>query len=281
MQIGIRLHDTSALSLEERLKITREQGFTCAHVALSRVINDFSVNTGTLTPGFAMNLRRLFQSYNIDIAVLGCYLNLANPNPVQLKNIMDTYLAYIRFAAVLECGVVGTETGAPNISYKFEPACHTAEALRKLVHNLSIIVSYAEKMGVIIAIEPVRSHIVYSPKIARQVLDEIKSPNLQIIFDPVNLLGMDNYMQQTQVIEEAIDLLGDDIAVIHMKDFIIQGNDMISVASGTGNLNYSPIIAFIKAKKPMIHCILEDTKPENVIMAKNYVMTLWTNDYGA
>jgi len=274
MQIGIRLHDTTALPLEERLAIIKKQGFTCAQVALSKVYGDFPLSPGALTPGLAMYLRRLFQSYEIDIAVLGCYLNLANPDPIQMESILNTYLAHIRFASVLGCGVVGTETGAPNIHYVFEPACHTKEALQILVHNLNRIVTYAEKMGVMIAIEPVRNHIVYNPQIARQVLDEIKSPNLQIIFDPVNLLGMDNFVMQTQIIDEAIDLLGDDIAVIHMKDFIIQNEKMVSVAAGTGNLNYQPIINFIKTKKPMIHCTLENTKPETAVMAKKFIQSL-------
>ena len=39
MQIGIRLHDTRPLALPERLAHTREQGFTCAHVALAKVID--------------------------------------------------------------------------------------------------------------------------------------------------------------------------------------------------------------------------------------------------
>ena len=41
MQIGIRLHDTLPMALPERLAHTREQGFSCAHVALSKVIDDF------------------------------------------------------------------------------------------------------------------------------------------------------------------------------------------------------------------------------------------------
>lgn len=47
-------------------------------------------------------------------------------------------------------------------------------------------------MGVIIAIEPVVRHIVYDAKRARKVLDAINSPNLMIIFDPVNLLDESN-----------------------------------------------------------------------------------------
>ncbi len=275
MQIGIRLHDTYDLPLEERLRIVKDQGFCCAHVALYKVLKDYTVTPGILTPGLAMYLKKLFQNYNIDIAVLGCYLNLANPDAVQLERTIDSYLAHIRFASLLGCGVLGTETGAPNTSYSYEPACHGEEALQTLIQNLGRVVTYAEKMGVIIAIEPVRSHIVYTPKIARRVLDEINSPNLQIIFDPVNLLEMDNYKQQEQVIREAIDLLGDDIAVIHMKDYLVQEGKMVSVAAGMGDMDYTPVIDFIKKRKPMIQCTLEDTTPKNAVAAREFIQNLW------
>ena len=38
MQIGIRLHDTKKGTLEERVAIAEEQGFSCAHLALKKVI---------------------------------------------------------------------------------------------------------------------------------------------------------------------------------------------------------------------------------------------------
>lgn len=274
MQIGIRLHDTVNLPLEERLDIVREQGFSCAHLALSKVIKDIPVDSGALTPGFGMYLRSLFHEKKVDIAVLGCYLNLAHPDSMKMKQILSSYQAHIRFASILGCGVVGTETGAPNVEYQYEAACRSKEALDTLIQNLKIVVSYAEKAGVIFAIEPVINHIVYSPQIARQVLDEVNSPNLQVIFDPVNLLGMDNYMEEEQVIADAIRLLGDDIAVVHMKDFIIDNDQIISVAAGRGMLNYQPIIEFIK-RKPMIHCTLENTNPKNAVNAREYIQSLW------
>lgn len=275
MQLGLRLHDTLSVSLEERLTIIREQGFCCAHVALTKVISDFAVTEESLTPGFAMYLRNLFRRKEIDFAVLGCYLNLAHPDKIQLKRIMDTYLANIRFASLLGCGVVGTETGAPNAEYRSEPACRTEEALNLFITNLRPIISYAEKMGVIVAIEPVRSHIVSDPGRARRVLDEINSPNLQIIFDPVNLLGNDNYRNQAEVIGEAIELLGKDIAVVHMKDFVVEDNSLKSVAAGMGALDYTPILRFIKAKKPYIHCTLEDTRPDNAAAARKYIEDMY------
>ena len=113
-------------------------------------------------------------------------------------------MAHIRFASLLGAGVVGTETGAPNEAYQFEERSHSEEALAIFIRNLRPVVEYAQKMGVIVAIEPVYKHIVCSPKRARRVLDEIASPNLQIIFDPVNLLDICNYKDREAIIAEAI-----------------------------------------------------------------------------
>lgn len=277
MNLGIRLHDTKKLPLEERIKDVHDLGFGCGHLALSKVIDEYPVDDSALTPGFAMYLKKLFEKNNVDIAVLGCYLNLANPNPDKLKTITHRYMANIRFAGLLGCGVVGTETGAPNEEYKYVPECHTDEALKIFVKNLKPVVRYAEQFGVIMAIEPVWKHIVYNPKRARQVLDEIASPNLQIILDPVNLLDYCNYKDQVEIVDEAIDVLGDDVAVVHLKDFVVdeEKQNLTSVGCGLGNMDYSSVIRFMKSKKPFIHATLENTTPENNVQVKEYIQKLY------
>jgi sugar phosphate isomerase/epimerase len=275
MQIGIRLHDTKNLPLPERLDEVNRQGFACVHLALSKVIKENSVAPESLTPGYAMYLKRLFDEKKLDIAVLGCYLNLANPDEAKLQEIVEKYKAHIRFAALLGCGVVGTETGAPNTEYKYETACHSEEALQLFIKNLRPVVEYAEKMGVILAIEPVWKHIVCNPARARRVLDEINSPNLQIILDPVNLLDISNYEQQKEIVEEAVALLGKDVAVVHIKDYVVKDGKLESVAAGTGSMDYTALIKFIKEKKPYIHTTLENTVPENAVSAREFIQKLW------
>lgn len=275
MQLGIRLHDIKKAPLEERLAIAHEQGFACGHLALAKVISEYPVNDGALTPGFALYLKKLFAKNELDVAVLGCYLNLANPNEESLAKIKRRYLTNIRFASLLGAGVVGTETGAVNEEYKFEERNHSDEALDIFIQNVRPVVEYAEKMGVILAIEPVAKHIVCNPKRARRVLDEIASPNLQIIFDPVNLLDHSNYQNREEIFEEAIDLLGEDIAMVHIKDFVVKDNELVSVAAGTGEMDYSQIIRFMKEKKPYIHATLENTVPENAVAAREYIQNLW------
>uniref|UniRef100_UPI003FED8511 sugar phosphate isomerase/epimerase family protein n=1 Tax=Roseburia sp. TaxID=2049040 RepID=UPI003FED8511 len=275
MQLGIRLHDIKKAPLEERLSIAHEQGFACGHLALSKVISEYPFDDGALTPGYALYLKKLFAKNELDIAVLGCYLNLANPNLESLNKIRKRYLTHIRFASLLDVGVVGTETGAVNEEYKFEERNHSEEALDIFIHNVRPVVEYAEKMGVIFAIEPVYKHIVCRQKRARRVLDEINSPNLQIIFDPVNLLDISNYKNRDEIIEEAMELLGDDIAMIHIKDFVVEDGKLVSVAAGTGEMDYTKIMKFIRERKPYVHVTLENTVPENAVAAREYIRNLW------
>lgn len=127
------------------------------------------------------------------------------------------------------------------------------------------MVRCAEQFGVILALEPVARHIVWNPRRARTVLDEIGSPNLQILFDPVNMLDLDNVDCREEVFAEAMELLGPDIAMVHLKDFIRvpQGHGLKAVGAGTGEMDYTSVMKFIKQQKPFLYCTLENTVPEN------------------
>ena len=275
MQLGIRLHDTKKLPFKERIADVGDLGFACGHLALSKVINEFPTDDGALTPGLAMYIKKVFADNKVDIAVLGCYLNLAHPNPEQLTKIQNRYKAHIRFASHLGCGVVGTETGAPNETYTHVPECHGQEALETFITNLRPVVKYAEQMGVIMAIEPVWKHIVCNPHRAKEVLTAINSPNLQIILDPVNLLDISNYKQQEEILKEAIEVLGEDIAMVHIKDYRVEGDKLISVGAGLGKMDYTTLLKFIKERKPYIHVTLENTTPADNIQCKNHILDLY------
>ena len=271
MRIGIRAHDMEYAPLAQLIPNIHNQGFHCMHIALSKSIKEFKPEIETMTPGLAMYMKELCIENKVDVAVLGCYLNLANPDPEQLAKIVEKYKAHIRFASVLGCAVVGTETGAVNTEYKFDPANHSEEALEIFIKNLRPVIEYAEKFGVIFAIEPVYKHIVYTIERAKKVLDAINSPNLQIIFDPVNVLSVDNIKDQDEIMQQAFDLLGNDIAVIHAKDFVVENNNIISVAAGTGGLNYPLLLKLVKQHKPYVHVTLEDTIPSNAIAAREFM----------
>ncbi len=264
IQLGLRLHDGEKLPLEQLLPLVRKKGFTCVHLALSKSMPGEPCTPAALNPGYAGWLRRQFSKNGLDVAVLGNYLNLAHPDGDALAAIQEMYYAHIRFAALLGCGMVGTETGAPNAEYKTTPECRSDAALAAFIKNLRPVVRCAENYGVTLAIEPVTRHIVYDAKRCRRVLDEIGSRNLQVLFDPVNLLDADNVGHAGEVFDETIELLGKDICMLHLKDYVRTGGiDLKSIGAGTGEMDYTRVMRFVKAEKPYLYATLENTTPEN------------------
>ena len=277
IQFGIRLHDVNtdsppeARTLEARAAKAKQEGFTCVHLALGKVLPGVTFDETALTEGLAAYVRRVFAREGLDIAVLGCYRNLAHPDPEKLKEIQGLYCAHLRLASLLGAGVVGTETGAPNAAYRYESACHGEAALAAFLRGLEPVVDCAERYGVTLAIEPVWKHIVYSPARAAEVLRSVGSRNLRIIFDPVNLLSEENLDRREAVFQEAFDLLGDRIAVVHLKDYIRRDGELISVAAGTGEMDYTAILRYLKARKPWIQATLENTTNENAVTAQQFL----------
>ena len=273
MNIGIRMHDAAPGTLRERAGFIREQGFSCVHLALSKTIDPKPMEPAAATPGLAAQVRH--DLGDIDLAVLGCYLNLTHPDEDAYRDILKRYRAHIQLTRWMNAGCVGTETGNPNAGYAYDPArSHTPEALEMFIRRVAPVVECAEHFGVTLAIEPVYTHIVHDGKAARKVLDAVASDNLKIILDPVNLLHTDNIDRRDDVICEAIDLLGDDVVIIHMKDYQHTENGLQSMACGLGEMDYTDILRFAKYRKPFIQMTLEDTKPDNAEAARLYLEQL-------
>lgn len=277
IQLGIRLHDVNtAASLEEktmeaRAEKAKQEGFSCVHLAYQKVIAGVSFDAAALNEGLACYTKRVFQEQGLDIAVLGCYLNLAHPDPAELAKIKSRYFGHLRVAALAGCSVVGTETGAPNPQYKLDANTHSREALDTFIRNLAEVVERAEHWGVSMAIEPVWNHIVYNADRAVEVLKAIQSPNLRIILDPVNLLYMENADTREAIFQDAFEKLCDHIAVVHLKDFVRRDGKLVSVAAGTGEMNYENILRFVKARKPFIQATLENTTNENAVQSRELI----------
>ncbi len=277
LRLGIRFHDTADVPFEERVLCAKEQGFSCVHIALSK-IKDLPADIKALTPGYANYLKENFDKAGLSVAVLGNYLNLCDPDPDRLKGILKKYEAHIRFASYLRAGVVGTETGAPNSAYDCSDreAVRSEEAYVTFRENVKTVVSYAEHYGVTFAIEPVYKHIIYSPERARRLLDEVGSENLRIIFDPVNLLDPDRLEERDEVLGKAMELYPEEIAVIHLKDFIPEKREDGSInmkpcGCGLGAMTYDDIIEFAVKQKPFIEATLENTTPSDATECRKHI----------
>ena len=283
MQLGIRLHDVNdkeapeRRSLSARAEKAREEGFSCVHLALGKCIQGVRFDAAALDEGLAAYVRRVFRENELDVAVLGYYLNLAHADENTVREFQSRYYGNLRVAALAGIGMVGTETGAPNAEYKRDGNTHSVEALHTFIHNLEPVVECAEHYGVTMAIEPVVNHIVYNADRALEVIRSVGSRHLRIIFDPVNLLAADNVDRRDAVLDAAMDKLCDHTAMVPLKDYVRTENGLVSVAAGTGEMDYTAILRFLKARKPFIQATLENTSNDNAVQARELIERLYAS----
>ena len=72
-----------------------------------------------------------------------------------------------------------------------------------------------------------------------------------------------------------MDTLGEHIAMVHLKDFVRENGRLASVAAGTGEMDYTGILRFLKARKPYIQATLENTKNENAVAARELIREVY------
>ena len=120
LPIGLRLHDAAPGTLPQRLATAREQGFTCAHLALSKTIEGFKMSdaAGRLTGAFAAEINAMFDAAGQTCALLGCYQQLTDPNPETLAATQNCYRAHLRFAPQMAAQLVGSETPAGQLTFE-------------------------------------------------------------------------------------------------------------------------------------------------------------------
>lgn len=260
MNIGIRLHDTLQGTLAQRAHAALEAGATCTQLALQKTLGEAYAQPAACTPGLAASVRRALGP--LEIAVLGCYLNLGCADEAAFAAMAARYEAHLRLSCLLGGCVVGTETGSPYAGAP-EAEVHGEAALQRLIRRLRVLATTAEKLGAILGIEPVYAHILCDAQRTRRVLDAVASPNVRLILDPVNLLHPGNLGRRQAVLSEAVALLGCDTAVLHVKDYVRDGGALRAVAAGQGEMDYTPLFAALLPAKPEMHILLENTTPQN------------------
>ena len=272
MKIGIRLHDTIPGTLEERLNFVKNQGFECVHLALSKTLDDFKMDEAPVRladPAFAEEIKGTFSRTGMDCAVLGCYLNLTHPKTEERDRIREIYYAHLAFAKKIGAWMVGSETPAHPESAFAKNAPESEEAFAFFLDQLRPVVRRAEEEDVIMAIEPVHCHIISTPERAERMLEEIHSDHLQIILDAVNLIGEKDIPRREALLEEAMRRLGDQVALMHMKDYLPE-KGMPATACGKGEMDYAALMTF--ARQRDLSMTLENTKPENAKDAMEYLL---------
>jgi len=258
--IGIRAHDMEILPLEELVNEISNKGLSAVQLALGKSFKDLNSSLGSLSPGFAHFIGSAFKRKDLQVAILGCYINMIHPNPQARRKELDRFKEHIRFAKDFGCSIVGTETGNVNAEIEYTEENFKEQPFLEVVESVKELVEEAERFGVIVGIEGGINHPIHTPQRMKRLLDLIPSNNLQVIYDPANFISMENYQEQEEVIQEAIEMFGDKIVAMHAKDFDIVDQWIKIVPVGHGRLNYDVVFKSIKNKKPCLNILMEGTR---------------------
>jgi sugar phosphate isomerase/epimerase len=186
------------------------------------------------------------KALGISIAAVSGTYNMIHPDKV----VRDRGLMRLDVLAS-RCHAMGTRmitlcTGSrdPNDQWRFHPGNASAEAWHDLVESMTGALSIAERWDVVLGIEPELGNAVSSAQKARQLMDDLGSHRLQIVFDAANLFEATGAEEQRRIVSSAIDLLGDRIAVAHAKDRTADGE---FISAGKGVLDYRHYLSCLKA----------------------------------
>ena len=128
----------------------------------------------------------------------------------------------------------------------------------------------AEAHGVVLGIEPEQANVIDSAVKARRLLDEVKSKQLRIVLDGANLFDPQRLGDMTAVLQEAFDLLGPDIEMVHAKD--ITGDETKKdQAAGTGKLDWPTYFRLMKSSGFDGPVLLHNLKPSQVATSIRFV----------
>jgi sugar phosphate isomerase/epimerase len=260
LHLGVRAHDFTQVPLKDLIEKIQFYNFAHIQFALKKSFPDSTPSLTAISPGTASYYGNAFRQAGIQMAVLGCYVNIIDTDPFKRAQALAEFNTHLRLARDFGASLVGTETGSVGRGYT--TANFTEQAFQEVVTSVKVMVAEAERFGVTVGIEAGLHHPLYSASLTRRLLDEIPSNNLQVILDCANLMSPTNFLHQEAIIMEALKLLGNRMVIIHLKDFIVQDGVIKIVPVGQGWLEFEPILRYMKYERPHIQGILEST-PES------------------
>ena len=275
LNLGIRAHDMEAATLQELCDQVHYYQLTNIQLAMKKSFPSYVPSLRSLSPGIASYFGDYLSRNGIKISILGCYVNISSLDLSVRKEALDAFKIHIQLAHEFRASLVGTETGSVSIGYT--PDNFKEEAYVIARNSIIELVQFAENFGVTVGIEPGINHPLYTARLAKRLVEEVQSPHLKIILDGANLIEPNRFQDSDFIIQEALELLHEHIAAIHLKDFTIENGKIKIVPVGTGLINFDPLLKYLKYDRPFMHATLEETRGNDIIPAINYLSEKYGN----
>ncbi len=212
------------------------------------------------------HVRQVCDERGIHIAAVSGTYNMIHPDAAVRAVGRGRLRQVIATAPGLGTRVVTLCTGTRDVNsmWRHHPDNDTDDAWRDLLASLEDALLAAEEHDVMLGVETEVNNVISSPAKARALLDTVRSPHLGIIMDGANVFPKGTLTRQHEILDQAFDLLGDDIVSAHAKDLSRDG-DAGHEAAGTGLLDYDHYVKLLKQSQYdgaiLLHSLSEAQAP--------------------
>ncbi|MBC6350166.1 sugar phosphate isomerase/epimerase family protein [Lactobacillus melliventris] len=259
-EIGIRAHDLPIFDdLDELAKELKSYGFDNVQFSPKFSLKENTNDGQKMSYGLAHYAEERLKQRNIKTAILGCYVNIIHPDLQERDNAIKLFQNYLSFAKAMACPLVATETGSIDNIFKPHSENWTDTVFELTVSQIKKLTNTAEKLGMLVGIEPGINHPIYDVSTTKELLDKIASPNLKIIFDPTNLV-LKPTDSEAAILKNGIEAFGNEIYAFHIKDFAFNKNgEKVIVPFGDGLAPMKEMAKIIKSFRPCSYVLMEET----------------------
>lgn len=181
----------------------------------------------------------------VEIAALSATYNMIHPDLAEREKGRRSFEAIAAAAHRMGTGLLTVCTGSrdPQNQWRYHPDNGGAAAWADMCDEFCLLLAVAERHDVLIGVEPEPANVVSSARRARHLIDDLGSERIRVVLDPANLSELASPRRCTALIDEAVDLLHDRIALAHAKD---RKEDGQVVAAGKGAIDFGHFLQVLQ-----------------------------------
>jgi sugar phosphate isomerase/epimerase len=243
MKIGIFAKTFSAVGAKATLAAVSEAGFDCAQFNLASL--GMPPMPDIISPITTAEIAVASAESRVPIVAVSGTYNMIHPDETVREQGLRRLRALIAASPAMGTRLVTLCTGTRDATDQWQahPANSDREAWRDLTVEIAWALATAEAHDVDLGIEPELGNVVSSARLARRLIDEMRSRHLKIVLDPANLFERAKASEARRIIEEAVDLLADRIVIAHAKDRKADGS---FCTAGKGVINFRHFATWLK-----------------------------------
>lgn len=276
--LGFRAHDLGTFDSATQLAsaIATYGPSIPIQLAIRKVLRDAPMSS-SYTEAFIKNLHDELAAKGASVAVFGCYINPVHPDKAIRDEQLSSFEQHLKFANLLGCPLVGTETGSLNADCSFHPDTAEPKVLDVLYRSIERLVEAAVKYDAIVGVEAVsKQHTISTIERMAALVEKFDTPHLKVIYDPINLVpwtglaeqdgssrGKPSIEAQRTFVNAALDAFGPRIAALHVKDYRLDSNGYKTgdLPVGEGVFDWKDLFSELRKRSIEVPALLENANP--------------------